>query len=179
MFFGTIWTIFIGLGTPITIFSGFFLGNLTGTVLSLLCFCIGSTVFFILIKKFFLSKVKNLKLIKNNKKLTSKLRKNEFDYFLLFRLSGGLKLPLIIQNIIPVTFDMKTKNFFLATIFGMCPSTFVNVSIGKGLREILINQDKISFFELLLNSNIYIPLIGILILVALSYKIKKVYFNNI
>ena len=40
----------------------------------------------------------------------------------------------MIQNILPITFNMKTK-FFLATILGMGPSTFVNVSIGKGFEN--------------------------------------------
>ena len=40
---GITWVFFIGIGTPITIFSGFFLGNITGTILSLICFSFGST----------------------------------------------------------------------------------------------------------------------------------------
>ena len=177
--FSTIWTIFIGLGTPLTLFSGFFFGNITGTLLLLVCFSFGSTIFFFFSKKFFLKKIKKFKFISKRKKLIDKIRLKEFDYFLIFRLAGGFKLPLLIQNMIPISFNMKTKNFFLATILGMGPSTFVNVSIGQGLREFINIEEKISFFLFIQKSEIYIPLIGIFLLITLSYIIKKKKFDNI
>ena len=49
--FSIIWTIFIGLGTPLTLFSGFFFGNIVGTLITLICFSLGSTIFFFFFKK--------------------------------------------------------------------------------------------------------------------------------
>ena len=173
-----IWVIFIGIGTPITLFSGFFLGNIFGTILALLSLSIGSTIFFIFLKKYFLKRINDIKIIKKNKGIVEKIRKKEFEYFLLFRLAGGLKFPLMIQNIIPISFNMKLKNFFLSTILGMGPSTFINVSIGKAFRNYIENNDKITFFEIIRKSEIYLPIIGMIILITMSYFIKKKYFND-
>tara|TARA_B110000483_G_C18170944_1_gene533253 strand:+ start:1445 stop:2158 length:714 start_codon:yes stop_codon:yes gene_type:complete len=175
---GIAWVFFIGIGTPITIFSGFFLGNITGTILSLICFSFGSTILYFCLKSFLHKKISKLKIIRNNYSLINKIKSNEFNYFLLFRLASGLKFPLMIQNILPIPFNMKTKNFFLATILGMGPSTFVNVSIGQGFRKLSENDNDINFLNIIQKEEIYLPIIGIFVLIFLSFSIKKVFFNN-
>ena len=38
--------------------------------------------------------------------------KNEFNYFLAFRLAGGLGIPFGPQNVLPVIFNIKKSNYF-------------------------------------------------------------------
>ena len=71
------------MGTPITIFSGFFLGNITGTILSLICFSFGSTILYFCLKSFLQKKISKLQIIRNNNFLIDKIKSNEFNYFLL------------------------------------------------------------------------------------------------
>ena len=46
--------------------------------------------------------------------------KNEFLYFLIFRIVGG-GIPFAIQNVLPVVFNMKVRNYFYATLIGLVP----------------------------------------------------------
>lgn len=178
LIFAIIWTIFIGLGTPVTFFAGFFLGNYVGTLIVILSFSLGSTIFYILILFFCSNFFKNLKIFNKYIYILNRIKKNQFEYFLLFRLAGGIKMPLIIQNILPIAINMKVKNFFLATIFGMGPSTFINVSIGRAFKELWLIEGKFEFFNLIKKSEIFIPLIGFFTLSILSYFIKIFFFDT-
>lgn len=171
-----IWISSFGLGTPVTFFSGFFFGNFLGLLLSLFSLALGSTIFYIIVSKFLYVKIKDIKIIKKKRNLILKIKKNEFDYFFLFRLIGGLKMPLILQNILPVVMNMRVKTFFISTLLGMGPSTFINVSIGsafKKLSNVGVQENIINIFT---EKEIFIPLFGIILLSTLSYIIKKKYF---
>ena len=54
---------------------------------------------------------------------------------LIYRFVGGI--PFFIQNILPCLFDVKIKNYFFATFFGMLPQIFIGVSLGSGIEKII------------------------------------------
>ena len=58
-------------------------------------------------------------------------------YFLLFRFFGGGGIPFGIQNILPVIFDMKIKNYLYSTFLGLIPSVFIINSLGEGMEKII------------------------------------------
>ena len=45
-------------------------------------------------------------------------------------MAGGGGIPFAIQNILPVIFDMKVKNYIFATLLGLVPTTFISVALG-------------------------------------------------
>ena len=60
----------------------------------------------------------------------------------------------------------------------MAPQLFVGVSLGAGLSKVLEeNIQPPSFFELILTPDIYIPILGIIILIILTYFFKKSFFK--
>ena len=89
---------------------------------------------------------------------------------------GGI--PFVISNIIPVLFNIKIRNFFFGTLFGMAPQLFIGTSLGSGIEKVINeNLDPPSFFDLILSPDIYLPLIGFFILILIGFIFKK-FFNN-
>ena len=62
-------------------------------------------------------------------------QKNEFYYFFIYRFIGGLGVPFGLQNLIPILFNMKKINYFLASFFGFIPRFFILNTIGAGLNN--------------------------------------------
>ena len=79
----------------------------------------------------------------------------------------------------PTIFNVKALNFFFATLIGIVPQIFLAVSIGSGIEKIIDkNLEAPGFLELILSSEIYIPLIGFFILVTLSIIGRKAFYKK-
>ena len=108
--------------------------------------------------------------------LTEKFKKNEFLFFLAYRFIGGI--PFFISNILPTLFNIKVKNFFFGSVIGMAPQLFVGVSLGAGLSKILEeNNEPPTFYDLILTADIYLPIIGIIILVLIAIFLRKFFYK--
>ena len=166
----------LGFGSPVALMGGFILGKWIGTIVVVLGLSIGATFLYIfgnyflreLIREKFLIKYQNLEL---------KFKKSEFIYLLVYRFIGGI--PWQISCLLPAIFNVKALNFFFATLIGIVPQIFLAVSIGSGIEKIIDkNLEAPGFFELILSSEIYIPLIGFFILVILSVIGRKVFYKK-
>ena len=155
---------------------GFILGKWIGTVVVVLGLSIGATFLYIfgnyflkdLIREKFLSKYQNLEI---------KFKKSEFIYLLVYRFIGGI--PWQISCLLPTIFNVRTVNFFFATFIGIIPQIFLAVSIGSGIEKLIDkNLEAPGFLELILSSEIYIPLIGFFILVTLSILGRKIFYKK-
>ena len=174
--FTIIWTLLLGFGSPIMLVAGFMFGNWIGTLYAVFALTTGA-VFLYLFSNYFLKDLIEEKFSKKFKWLYEKFKKNEFFYFLLYRLVGGV--PFQIQNILPVLFDVKIKNYFFGSILGLTPQIFIWCSLGSGLEKI-IDQNLLAptFIELILSPQIYIPILCLIILIFIGIGIrKKFYFN--
>ena len=167
---------FLGFGSPVALMGGFILGKWIGTVLVVLGLSIGGTFLYIfgnyflkdLIREKFLNKYQNLEI---------KFKKSEFFYLLVYRFIGGV--PWVISCLLPTIFNVKVVNFFFATLIGIIPQIFLAVSIGSGIEKLIDkNSEAPGFFELILSSEIYIPLIGFFILVILGVFGRKVFYKK-
>ena len=79
----------------------------------------------------------------------------------------------------PTIFNVRTTNFFFATFIGIIPQIFLAVSIGSGIEKLIDkNLEAPGFLELILSSEIYIPLIGFFILVTLSILGRKIFYKK-
>ena len=167
---------FLGFGSPVALMGGFILGKWIGTVVVVLGLSIGGTFLYIfgnyflkdLIREKFLNKYQNLEI---------KFKKSEFFYLLVYRFIGGI--PWVISCLLPTIFNVKAVNFFFATLIGIIPQIFLAVSIGSGIEKLIDkNSEAPGFFELILSSEIYIPLIGFFILVILGIFGRKVFYKK-
>ena len=149
---------FLGFGSPVAIMGGFIFGKWLGTIVVVLGLSIGATFLYIfgnyflkdLIKEKFLDKYRNLEI---------KFKKSEFLYLLTYRFIGGI--PWQLSCLLPTIFNVKIKNFFLASLIGIIPQVFLVVSIGSGLERVIDQNSNIpSITDIILTPNIYIPILA-------------------
>jgi len=176
-FFSLVWVSLLGFGSPLLLISGILFGKWIGTFISVLSISIGALILYSIANFFFKDLVHSL-LEKKFFKYTHLFRKNEFNYFLAFRLTGGLGIPFGPQNILPVIFNIKKSNYFFASFLGFIPIFFIWNTIGSGLNEYIKQADNFSFINLLSNREIYLPIILFLIIMLISTIIKKRIFGD-
>tara|TARA_B100001540_G_C15740168_1_gene611887 strand:- start:287 stop:1003 length:717 start_codon:yes stop_codon:yes gene_type:complete len=170
-----IWVMLLGFGAPIYLSGGFIFGKWMGMLIVLFGLTTGATFLYIFANYFLKDFIKE-KFSDRFVSLNEKFKKNEFIYFLIYRFVGGI--PFGISNIIPTLFNIKVRNFFFGSLIGMIPQLFIGVTLGSGLEKV-INENQVapSFFEILLNPEVYYPLIGIFVLLIITILIKKFFFK--
>ena len=175
--FCLIWVSLLGFGSPLLLVSGILFGKWIGTFISVLSISIGALILYSIANFFFKDLVSYL-LEKRFLKYIHLFRKNEFNYFLAFRLTGGLGIPFGLQNVLPVIFNIKKSNYFFASFIGFIPMFFIWNTIGAGLNEYIKQADNFSFISLFLNREIYLPIIFFVIIMLISVIIKKRVFSD-
>ena len=159
-----------------TLIIGFIFGKWLGTAILIFGNTVGGFLLYRLAKTFFSDFIE-----KNFKKKFSKFieffNKNELIYFMCFRFMGGGGTPFPIQNVLPVLFNMSAKNYIIATILGIIPTTFVTVALGNGIEKIIDQNAELSFLPVIKSPEIYLPIIGFFALLVSGLIIKKFYFK--
>ena len=95
-----------------------------------------------------------------------------------FRFIGGGGTPFPIQNVLPVLFNMSSKNYIIATLLGIIPTTFVTVALGSGIEKIIEQNEKLSFLPVIQSPEIYLPIVGFFIILSVTFVVKKFYFKT-
>src|SRR5210317_1427886 len=175
-FFSIIWVLLLGVGTLIALAGGFIFGKWLGTFLVLFSLTIGATLLYTLGLLFFKELIES-KLSSKLGKFKELFNKNETLYFILYRLSGGGGLPFALQNLLPVVFNMRIKNYFAASLIGLLPAVFIFVSIGSGIDKFLI-KDSLDWGGLLKDPEIYFPILGFVLIFIVGIFIKRKFFNK-
>ena len=171
-----IWVLLLGFGSPVFLVGGFIFGKWMGTLIIVFGLSIGAT-FLYMFANYFLKDLIEEKFSSRFNNLTEKFKENEFTFFLIYRFIGGI--PFFISNILPTIFNVKIRNFFLGSVIGMTPQLFVGASLGAGLNKILEeNSEAPSLLQLLLTPDIYLPIIGIIILVLIGFLLRKKFYSK-
>lgn len=175
--FAIIWILLLGFATPISLIAGFIFGKFYGTLISVFGFTIGCTLLYFLANQYF----KDLILTKLSNRITKfkdMFNKNEFLYFLIFRFAGGGGTPFAIQNLLPVFFNMRIKNYFFSTLIGLFPMVFILSAIGEGIENVIDNNIDPSFLTMIQNKEILFPIIGFFIILIISFLLRKIFFKK-
>ena len=177
LIFTVLWVFpFLGFGSPIGLLGGFIFGKWIGTLVVVLGLSIGATLLYSfgnyflkdLIRKKFLDKYKNLEI---------KFRDSEFFYLLIYRFIGGI--PWQISCILPTIFNVRIKNFFLATLIGIIPQIFLVVSIGSGLEKVIDQNTEVpSIKSIIFLPEIYFPLLAFFTLVLITIFLRKLFYKK-
>ena len=174
--FTIIWVLAGGFGSPVAIFAGFIFGKWFGVLFVALGLSIGATILYVFANYFLKDYIKE-KFLEKFQNLEKKFKDSEFFYLLIYRFIGGI--PFAISNVLPCIFNVKTKNFFWATLIGIVPSVFLICSIGSGLEKIIDqNVEAPSFVDLIASKEIYIPLIIFILLVIITIILRKMFYKN-
>ena len=175
--FSVVWVALLGFGSPILIISGVLFGKWIGTLTSVISISCGALILYSIGIFFFRDLIKAI-LEKKFEKYIHQFQKNEFFYFFIYRFIGGLGVPFGLQNLIPILFDMKKINYFLASFFGFIPSMFIMNTIGAGLNSYVEQAQSFSIIDLILTPEIYFPIMLFVGLMIISLFVKKKFFDN-
>ena len=175
--FSIVWVLFLGFVMPLLIFSGFVFGKWWGILIVLTSTTIGATLLYMLVGFFFREAIKE-KLAPKFSKLKEFFIKNDILYFMSFRFIGGGGSPYVVQNVLPILFDMSVKNYVIATFVGSMPSMFVTVALGSGIEKVIDQNVELSVSTVLFSPEIYIPIIAFFIILFIAFVIRKFYFKR-
>tara|TARA_Y100000816_G_scaffold180784_1_gene130824 strand:+ start:3545 stop:4264 length:720 start_codon:yes stop_codon:yes gene_type:complete len=174
--FTILWVLMLGFGSPIFLIGGFIFGKWLGTLIVLFGLCLGATILYF-IANFFLKDFIYQKFESKFSYLTSKFKKNEFLYFIIYRAIGGI--PFFVQNLLPVLFNISYKNYFFGSLIGLAPQLFIGVSIGAGINKIIDENSELpSLFNMFLTPDIYLPILALIIFLILAFIMRKIFFKN-
>ena len=176
LFSTIIWILMAGFAVPLALLAGFIFGKWLGTFILVIGMSIGAT-FLYMFGNYFLKEIIKEKFLTKFKDLEIKFKKSEFAYLLAYRFIGGI--PFALSNVLPCIFNVKVRNFFLATIIGIIPQIFLMVSIGSGLEKIIKqNLEAPRARDLIFSPDIYFPLIGFFLLIILTIILRKFFYKK-
>ena len=160
-----------------TLIIGFIFGKWLGTLILIFGNTIGGFLLYRLAKTFFSNLIEK-KFKTKFSKFIDFFNKNETIYFMCFRFIGGGGTPFPIQNILPVLFNMSSKNYIIATLVGILPTTFVTAALGSGIEKIIDQNAELSFLPVIQSPEIYLPIIGFFVLLLSSFFLKIFFFKT-
>jgi uncharacterized membrane protein YdjX (TVP38/TMEM64 family) len=172
-----LWILFLGFGSPVCILAGFIFGKWYGTLVTLISFSIGSTLLYFVVGYYFKNFVKQNLPNKINSYIDF-FKKNAFFYFTIFRLTGGGGIPFPIQNILPVVFNMKIKEYFYSTLIGLTPALFIMNALGSGIKSLMSNNEILSYKNIIYDPVIYWPIIGFILILFFSFIFRNKIFKK-
>jgi len=166
---------FLGFGSPVALLGGFILGKWIGTIVVVLGMSVGATFLYIF-GNFFLKDIVREKFLNKFQNLEIKFKKSEFVYLLIYRFCGGI--PWQLSCILPTLFNVKVKNFLLATLLGIIPQIFLVVSIGSGLEKVIgENLEPPGISDIIFSPDIYLPLVIFVVLIITTFILRKLFYK--
>ena len=161
LFFSILWICLLGIMIPMLILSTLMFEYLA-FFLSIISFSTGSTISYILAKKF--------KKITGNTLKKINVKDNSFFLYIIFRFTPGV--PYIIKNFSGIFFKLRNRDFFIATVIADAPQIFLIVFLIKTFvdsSEIFENNFDIS----IILERLFLPFFLIFLFLILVFVIKK------
>ena len=177
LIFTILWVFpFLGFGSPIALLGGFMFGKWLGTIIVVIGLSVGAT-FLYMFGNYFLKDLIREKFLNKYENLERRFKKSEFYYLLIYRFIGGI--PWQLSCILPTIFNVKTVNFFFASLIGIVPQIFLAVSIGSGLEKIIVQNSELpKIAEVIFSPEIYIPILAFFSLVLTTIILRKSFYKN-
>ena len=177
LIFTILWVFpFLGFGSPIALLGGFMFGKWLGTIIVVIGLSVGAT-FLYMFGNYFLKDLVREKFLNRYENLERRFKKSEFYYLLIYRFVGGI--PWQLSCILPTIFNVKTINFFFASLIGIVPQIFLAVSIGSGLEKIIDENSELpKIAEVIFSPEIYIPILAFFSLVLTTIILRKSFYKN-
>jgi uncharacterized membrane protein YdjX (TVP38/TMEM64 family) len=138
LIFMSIYVAAVALSLPaasvLTIFGGFLFGWLQGGAMVVIAATLGATVLFLAARSGFGGFLR-ARLGSKAAAFAEGFRKDAFGYLLVLRLAPVF--PFFLVNIAPALFNVKTRDYVLATALGIMPGTFAYAWLGEGVGSVL------------------------------------------
>jgi uncharacterized membrane protein YdjX (TVP38/TMEM64 family) len=154
--------------TFMTLIGGFLLGQWIGSLAVVVSATLGATILF-LSAKMASTDLLSKKAGPWTKKMQKGFQENALSYLLTLRLIPIF--PFVAINIAAAFFQIPLRTFFFGTFFGIIPGSFVYISIGVALREVIQKPD--FTVDVILDPKILLAFTGLGILSLLPVVYKK------
>ena len=162
------------IASLLSLIGGFLYGTWLGGMGIIIGGTAGSLMVFLVAKLFFHDYVAK-KLLHKYLFIHKYFQQNELELMFLIRLIPGI--PFFAQNLILAGLGVNSLKFFLTTLVGLSPWAIIFASIGKGLEEIFIKDQDLSF-SLIAKPEYLIPISLIISLVIFILLFKKKIKNS-
>ena len=157
------------IASLLSLIGGFLYGTWLGGMGIIIGGTAGSLIVFLVAKLFFHDYVAK-KLLHKYLFIHKYFQQNELELMFLIRLIPGI--PFFAQNLILAGLGVNSLKFFLTTLIGLSPWAIIFASIGKGLEEIFIKDQDLSF-SLIAKPEYLIPISLIISMVIFILLFKK------
>jgi uncharacterized membrane protein YdjX (TVP38/TMEM64 family) len=154
----------------LTIFGGFLFGTFLGGGAAILGATLGATVLFLAVKYAFKDAFTE-KFGSYTEKFEAGLKENELSYLFILRLIPAY--PFFVPSVVLALFDIRLRNFFLTTLFGIIPGTLVYASIGNGIGAIFDAGGEAELSGVLTKPAVILPILGLILLSLIPVAYKK------
>ena len=162
------------IASLLSLIGGFLYGTWLGGMGIIIGGTTGSLIVFLVAKLFYHDYVAK-KLLHKYSFIHQFFQQNELELMFLIRLIPGI--PFFAQNLILAGLGVNSLKFFLTTLVGLSPWAIIFASIGKGLEEIFIKDQDLSF-SLIAKPEYLIPISLIISLVIFILLFKKKIKNS-
>lgn len=173
-----LYIIIVGLSIPgatfMTLLGGFLLGQWIGTLAAVVSATIGASILFIS-AKMASTDLLSQKSGSRIKKMQSGFQENAFSYLLTLRLIP--LFPFVAVNLAAAFFQIPMRTFFIGTFFGIIPGSFVYVSMGVALHEVMQKPNVTP--NVMLDPKFLLAFIGLGILSLLPILYKRFKRNRL
>ncbi len=138
LIFMAVYIVAVALSLPaasvLTIFGGFLFGWLQAGLMVVIAATAGATILFLAARSGFGGFLRD-RLGSKAAAFAEGFRKDAFGYLLVLRLAPVF--PFFLVNIAPALFNVKTRDYVLATALGILPGTFAFAWLGEGVGSVL------------------------------------------
>ena len=175
--FMALYAVLVAISFPgasvLTLVGGFLFGTLAGTLGVVVGATLGAVAIFAMARTAFGQTLK----AKADGKLLGRfeegLRENELSYLFILRLVP--LFPFWLVNIAPAFFDVKLRNYAIATFFGIIPGSLVYASVGNGIGAVFDRGEEADLAGLMFQPAVIGPILGLvgLALIPVIYKRLK------
>ncbi len=157
----------------LTLSAGFLFGTWIGGAAAWIAATIGATLIFLAARTAF-GDVLRARAGGWLTRLGEGFRNNAFNYLLVLRLTPVA--PFFVVNLAPAFFNVKLRDYVLATLLGMIPGAFVYASVGAGLRAALETGAAANPNEaaraILLSPSVFGPILALIALALLPIVLR-------
>ncbi len=172
--FIALYAVLVGISFPgasiLSLFGGFLFGTFVGASAIVVGATIGATLIF-LAARYAVGDSLRAKAGPYMAKFEDGLKQNELSYMFILRLVPAF--PFFIVNIVPALFDVKMRNYIIATFFGIIPGSLVYASVGAGVGTVFEQGGEVNLSGLMLQPKVILPIVGLIALSLLPIAYKK------
>lgn len=157
-------------GGLMTIAGGFLFGTLAATIYVVIGATLGASTLF-LAARTALGDTLKARLGSSFEKIQTGFNEDAFSYMMFLRLVPAF--PFFIVNLAPAFMGIRFRIYFITTLIGIIPGTFVFASIGNGLGAIF-DAGETPDLSIITSPAILVPLVGLAVLALVPIIVRRV-----